>query len=264
MSDLDDTAERARKERSPSFPFISLPKAVERAQAFYDAHRRNGARLVTVADTWGYAQSSSGLQQTVGALKSYGLLEDVGRGQDRRIQLTDLANRILHDSRPGAKEASIKEAALRPRLFAEYAEKWLPNRPNDSHCLSELHLDRGFTPAAAQTFLRAFDETVTFANLKDEDSLSLVHKKAEVEPNNPTDGNPPPMTALRATGPDQYSAVSQHPPEGDTMSFALAGGGVQVTANIKTLKGAEDLIKLMETVKLLVRPIDTIKRPDEA
>jgi hypothetical protein len=264
MSDLDDNAERGRKERSPSFPFISLPKAVDRAQAFYDAHRRNGARLVTVAETWGYAQSSSGLQQTVGALKSYGLLEDVGRGQDRRIQLTDLANRILHDTRPGAKEASIKEAALRPRLFAEYAEKWLPNRPSDNHCLSELHLDRGFTPAAAQTFLRAFDETVTFANLKDEDSLSLVRKQAETSTPNVTEGITPPMTGLRATGPNQYSTVPPQPAVGDTMSFALAGGGVQITANIKTLKGAEDLIKLMETVKLLVSPADSFKRPEES
>jgi hypothetical protein len=206
MSDFDDNIEHARKERSPSFPFISLPKAVDRAQAFHNAHRRNGARLVTVAETWGYAQSSSGLQQTVGALKSYGLLEDIGKGQDRRIQLTDLANRILHDSRPGAKEASIKEAALRPRLFAEYAEKWLPNRPSDNHCLSELHLDRGFTLAAAQTFLRAFDETVNFANLKDEDKLSGNHDEGTMEP---TAEDVPPMTGLVRTGPNTYAAASR-------------------------------------------------------
>ena len=207
MSDLDDNAERGRKERSPSFPFISLPKAVDRARAFHDAHRRSAARLVTIAETWGYAQSSSGLQQTVGALKSYGLLEDAGRGQDRRIQLTDLANRILHDSRPGAKEASIKEAALRPRLFAEYAEKWLPNRPSDNHCLSELHLDRGFTPAAAQTFLRAFDETVTFANLKSEDSLSSSHEEGAMAPN--TEEGVPPLTGFVRTGQGEYTSVGR-------------------------------------------------------
>ncbi|MET4174772.1 hypothetical protein ABIB99_005878 [Bradyrhizobium sp. LA6.1] len=218
MTDLDDDTERSRKERSPSFPFISLSKAVDRARTFYDAHRRNSARLATIAETWGYAPASSGLQQTVAALKSYGLLEDVGRGQDRRIQLSDLAHRILHDTRPGAKESSIREASLRPRLFAEYAEKWLPNRPSDNHCLSELHLDRGFTQAAAQMFLRGFDETVTFANLKNEDSLSSSLEEGEMVSHGNPEGDSPPMTGLSATGAGRYSSRPQR----------FAGGGLPV------------------------------------
>jgi hypothetical protein len=173
MANADDFDDRARKERSPSYPFISLPKALERAKAFDEAHRRNPARLASVAETWGYSSSSSGLLQTASALKAYGLLEDNGRGGDRKTQLTDLAQRILHDTRPGMREAAIREAALRPRLFAEYTEKWLPERPSDSHCLSELRLDRGFTEAAASMFLRSFDETVTFSGLKDGDGLSI-------------------------------------------------------------------------------------------
>jgi hypothetical protein len=40
-------------------------------------------------------------------------------------------------------------------------------------------------------------------------------------------------------------------PGEDSMNIALAGGGIQITANIKTVKGAEDPIKLVETAKLL-------------
>lgn len=171
MTDADQD-DKARKERSPSFPFIPLEKAIERARAMGDAHKRSPARPTTVADTWGYAPSSSGLQQTIAALKAFGLLEDIGKGSDRRVQLSDLAWRILHDTRPGAREQSIKEAALKPRLIAEYAQNWLPDRPSDNHCQSELHLDRGFTETAAKLFLRVFDETVKFANLTNGDSLS--------------------------------------------------------------------------------------------
>ncbi|BAM87140.1 hypothetical protein S58_11300 [Bradyrhizobium oligotrophicum S58] len=172
MTNSEDFEDRARKERSPSYPFISLPKALERAKAFDEAHRRSAARLATVAGTWGYSPSSSGLLQTASALKAYGLLEDSGRGDDRKVQLSDLAQRILHDARPGAREAAIREAAMRPRLFSEYGEKWLPQRPSDSHCLSELRLDRGFTEAAASLFLRSFDETVAFSGLKEIDKSS--------------------------------------------------------------------------------------------
>src|SRR5262245_13701109 len=101
-TDADD--ERTRKERSPSFPFIPLEKAIDRARMIAEAHKRNPARVASIGETWGYASASSGLQQTLAALKAYGLSEDIGRGQDRRVQLTELALRILHDTRPGAKE----------------------------------------------------------------------------------------------------------------------------------------------------------------
>lgn len=170
--DDTDTEDRHRKERSPSFPFISLGKAIDRAASMGTAHRKNPVRLVTLADTWGYAASSSGLQQTAAALKSFGLLEDSGRGEDRKLALSPLALRILYDSRPGAKEQAVREAAIRPRLFREYADLWLRDMPSDSHRLSELELDRGFTPQAAKLFLRAFDETMSFAGLPDEDKVS--------------------------------------------------------------------------------------------
>jgi hypothetical protein len=188
MTDTDIDDDRSRKERSPSFPFIALDKAIMRANEVAEAHKRNPARPAVVGQTWGYGPKSSGLIQTIAALKAYGLMEDIGRGEDRKVQLTDLAWRILHDTRAGAREEAVREAAMRPRLIAEYAQKWVPDRPANNHCLSELHLDRGFTPQAAELFLRVFDTTVAFANLKDSDNLSQV----------PEDGplaHPPPQTA---------------------------------------------------------------------
>lgn len=166
--DLNETASRPKKERSPSFPFISLRKAIERAESLYAGHRREPARLVAVAPTWGYGAKSSGLLQTVAALKQFGLVDDLGSGEDRKIQITDLARLILADQRPGAREKAVKEAAKLPKLIAEYIEKWVPDRPTDSHCISELHLDRGFTADAARAFLKIFDETVAYAGLGEE------------------------------------------------------------------------------------------------
>ena len=116
---------------------------------------------------------SSGLLQTFAALRAYGLIEDVGRAEERRIQLSDLGWRILHDTRADARQEAIREAAIRPRSIAEYAHKWLPSRPSDDECISELHLDRGFSPQAAKQYLKgACHETAVLADLAPTDRRS--------------------------------------------------------------------------------------------
>ena len=100
------------------------------------------------------------------------MIEDVGRAEERRIQLSDLGWRILHDTRSDARQAAIREAAIRPRSIAEYAHKWLPSRPSDDECISELHLDRGFSPQAAKQYLKVFDQTAVLADLALPDKLS--------------------------------------------------------------------------------------------
>lgn len=169
-----EAEDRVKKERSPSFPFIPLRKAIDRAQTMLNSHRRNPTRPSTVGETWGYSASSSGLVQTVAALKAYGLLEDVGKGEDRRVQLSDLALRIISDTRPGARESAIKEAVLRPKILSEYIGQWGLERPSDAHCVSELTLDRGFTQDAAKLFLRIFDDNLSFANLNNTDKIENI------------------------------------------------------------------------------------------
>ncbi|MGH6934515.1 MAG: hypothetical protein ACREEE_19035, partial [Dongiaceae bacterium] len=115
---------------------------------------------------------SSALLQTAATLKAYGLIEGESGGKERKIKISDLARRIIHDKRPGIREAAIKKAALKPKLIAEYASHWSTGRPNDDYCISELKLDRGFTEDAAKVFLRVFDETFKFAKLEDSDKKS--------------------------------------------------------------------------------------------
>lgn len=182
MADNSEDEVQGKKERSPSFPFISLKKAIDRAEAFANSHGKAAARLVAVGPTWGYAEKSSGLLQTVAALKQYGLIEDFGSGAERKVQLTELAWRILKDMRPGAREQAIGEAVLKPRLMQEYIAHWIPDRPSDAHCISELTLDRGFTEASAKAFLKVFDENASFANLKNSDSLSPSLENEETIP----------------------------------------------------------------------------------
>lgn len=161
-----------KKDRSPSSPFIPLGRAVERTRQLFDQVRRNEVRLGDVGLAWGLGAKSSATLQTVAALIAYGLLEDSGSGDARRFKVTDLGWRILEDSRPGVREAALREAALKPKWIAEYAAKWHDGRPQDPFCISELKFDHGFTEDAASKFLRVFDETIQFAGLPIGDTVA--------------------------------------------------------------------------------------------
>jgi hypothetical protein len=233
MSEQQAQDDRNRKERSPSSPFISLKKAVERLQQLDQAHKRNPARVATIATTWDYGLKSSGLLQTIAALKQYGLIEEVPGGDDRKIKISDLGWRYLYDLRPGAKEIALREAALKPKLFAEHYKTWGAGRPSDAHCISELHLDRGFTQESAKTFLKVFDETVSFVNLRDGDSGGEVGKGSDESPDSlgaddAGDSEPPaPMTPPSAPLNARQTNVVQPPSPGtNRATFPLPEGVV--------------------------------------
>jgi hypothetical protein len=247
---------RLKKDRSPSYPFISLRRAVERAQQFSQAHKRDAARLAAVAPTWSYGSKSSGLLQTAAALKQYGLIEDVGSGDERKLRLTELARKILSDTRPGVKESALREAANKPKLFSEYIERWVPDMPADSHCISELEHDRGFTPDAAKLFLKAFKITVNYAGLRDRDSGSPgATQSADVENEDMQEAveagrapSPHPVAAADAVGPLTLPTL----PFSQRLKVEMTVGALRVTATLVSPSEVDRLIQFLEANKLLL------------
>lgn len=260
---MSDTAtdSKVKKERSPSYPFISVKKAEERAKQFWDKHRREAARLSAVAPTWKYEQKSSGFAQTIGALKQYGLLEDVGRGEDRKIQLSELGRRLVADQRQGAREAALKEAATKPPLFQEYA-RWINDPPSEGHRLSELELDRGFNEAAARLFLRAFDETATYAGLAEGDSLSsnLDDGRQETSEMNQTneerEGTSDFPPAVSNDLFQQFAPGPRRLPLAQRLKVEVTAGAVRVSATLMDAGEVDKLIRILEANKLMLAEDD--------
>src|SRR5206468_3409095 len=117
-----------------------LAEAIERAKQFYEHERFNYAPTQVAVTDLGYtAKSSSGLR-ALAALLHFGLLEEEGSGEDRRVRLSDLGKRIVLDTREGSKEreGAISEAALRPRLYQALWERWGPHLPSDSNMEYDL------------------------------------------------------------------------------------------------------------------------------
>jgi len=167
---------KVAKDRSPNFPFISLEQALQRAEQFYSQEKRGSAPVAAVAAHWNYSPTSSGLQQTIAALKSYGLMEDDGSGEARKVRLTDLTFRILLDQRPDSveREQFKRQAALRPNIASEIKEQWpdsLPSGPTLSHFLV---LERGFNQQTASRVCKILEENEEFTKSSLSDTLSPV------------------------------------------------------------------------------------------
>jgi hypothetical protein len=195
--------DESKKARSPQFPFISLEKSVARAREFDAAYGQNTGRVGNAVKVWGYAEKSSGGIQTIAALVAFGLIEDEGSNEARKLRLTPLAATILKDKRAGAAEAAIKTAALKPKVLADLWKEWGANRPPNADCISTLHLDKRFTEEAASRLLKIYDDTIKYAKLAASDGKT-DNDGVEQEVGNQNEGEgadpPPPPPPLKPQG----------------------------------------------------------------
>jgi hypothetical protein len=168
---MSDSDEKRRRDRSPSFPYISLREAVDKIDAFYRQYTRHPARINVIAPLMGYSPTSSSLLRAIAALKSFGLISEVGAGADRKVGISDLGVRVVADKRPGIRDEAIKQAFNSCEIFAAHRDKWGPRRPPNDACESELHLDHGFTSDAARKFISVYDDSVAYANIWNDDGL---------------------------------------------------------------------------------------------
>lgn len=162
------------KERSPIFPFITLEFALERARQYYEQEKRGAAPTAVASRHWNYSPTSSGAMQTIAAMVNYGLMSDEGRGETRRLRLTDLALRILLDPRPDSpeREQYKRQAALEPRIVGEVYAKWPESLPSEATLNHFLTLELGFSPEAAQKAARIIFENELFTSSIRRSSIS--------------------------------------------------------------------------------------------
>ncbi|MGA9061104.1 MAG: hypothetical protein WB341_05480 [Terracidiphilus sp.] len=173
----DANAEKRKRQRSPAYPYINLETALKRAKEFYDKETRNAVNIKVAAKHWGYEEKSSGGLQTAATLLSFGLLQDEGMGDKRKLKLTQNALRILLDLRPESRERAqaIKTAALAPKIHQELWKKWGTSLPSDDSLRFTLTAEwiPPFNDKAVDGFIREYKDTIAFAKLGESDKVSL-------------------------------------------------------------------------------------------
>lgn len=216
----EQAAHKAKKQRSPSYPAIGLEQAIARARTLYDHEGRNAAPVAAVLGHWNYSAKSSGGRLALAALKKYGLIEDEGSNEQRKVKLTRLALAILLDDREDSPDRTraIRTAALAPAINREILDRFPDGLPSDANLRHFLLFDRTFTEAAASDFIPQFRATVAFAGLDDAATLS-PHEEDKGSANEPDapeqepDVTPPPATQAPPASPrTPPPAAPQAPP----------------------------------------------------
>lgn len=149
------------------FPFISLEKAVGRAEELFKADPNGREMLVgTAFGVWNYSEKSSGGHQTIGALKMYGLINDEGSNNARKIALTSAALRYFKDEREEERLKCLQGFALSPKLISSLWQIWKDEPPADTVARSHLKVERGLNEQASRSLLGIYKDNLMFAQLK--------------------------------------------------------------------------------------------------
>lgn len=176
----EQTDTKAQKDRSPSFPFIPLQTAIERLVAFDQTFGRHDTPANKVGRAWKMKDGSSQAFQTMAALKSFGFLDYRGSGPTRATFLTDEGRKYIRAQQDSIKREVARNAALKPKVIEKFWHLWGADRPIDDVCLDDLHFKHGFTQSAAETFLRVYDATISYAGLSDsdksDDEIEVFHE----------------------------------------------------------------------------------------
>lgn len=213
-----------KRTRSPNYPAMSLPEAIQRAEMVYKNQHTYGAPRETVAKSMGYNSLNGASATAISALIKYGLLE--GRGEE--IRISDRAMRILHPETPEEKSAAIKDAATSPTLFQELKERF-PDRLPSEEVLRNHLIRSGFAPQAVSSVILAYRETIEFSERAggSSDSPLSIEPQLETRPSQAVPANlsaPTPPTAFpQAAQLDERNLVLYSFEDGGLLRIAVAG-----------------------------------------
>ena len=182
--------DKAIRDRSPSFPFISLKAAIARLEEFEAKFLRQEPTADRAYLAWGMSGDTSQSAQTLAALKYFGLIEYKGSGSKRLVAISEEGRKYLRAQQLSVKQEVLKRLALRPKWIAHFWSKWGTDKVPDEMRLDALVLEHKFNQNSAPKFLKVYDETIAFAGLSASDKATTVdsdnddeeEEAAEVDP----------------------------------------------------------------------------------
>lgn len=156
-----------KRHRSPNFPAVDLRVAVERVKILYGSDKAHAVPVTIIHDRWGYKSKSGAVDQTIGALSAYGLIEDVGGSTKKReIKVSDIGRKIAldHSETPSL----LRECAVKPKVFSHLLEKYGNGELPPDSTISEylvFHHDPPFNEASVGKCIARFKATIAYAKL---------------------------------------------------------------------------------------------------
>lgn len=167
------TQHKPQRVRSPSYPCVSLPVALDKVGTMYAFTHKTPVMVSTMLPQWGFESGkSAGGMKVVAALKSFGLISDSGQKEQRKIVITDTAFRIIN-LEDGSMDWSelIKECALKPDIYNYMWGYYGVELPHFEAIKSHLVVDKKFNASAVRGFLDDYKKTIEYAELTKNDTV---------------------------------------------------------------------------------------------
>ena len=146
-----------KKPRSPNYPALSLPQAVQVLQKLWKAEKRTPVSHETAATAMGFKSLSGPARVAVGTLRQYGLIDKSGKGH---IRISELGVRVVIGD-DADKRGALQQAASAPELFQELAKAH--GEASDNAIQSFLITRKGFAADGARKAAKAFRDTLALA-----------------------------------------------------------------------------------------------------
>jgi hypothetical protein len=240
--------ELEKRSRSPNYPAISLPEAIEKLSVLSGAIHNHAAPREVIARGMGYAGLSGASATAISALQKYGLLDRNGE----ELRISERGKAILHPHSPAEKAKAIMDAAAEPKLFAELREKF-PGKIVNEDLLRNFLVRNGFAPAALSSAVLAFRQTEQFVENFAGDCDSHQSPVPMEQPKMLTS----PVARAPATSPP---SIAPSLSGGEPYSLSLSPGRLRGAFNLTNTDDADELIAAINAWKSLARPTRTTRQ----
>lgn len=144
--------------RSPGYPSISLPQAIDITKKLHDQNRTNPIEREAAAKDLGYSGLTGQSAKILAGLQHYGLVEKAGKGG---LRVSRVAVDIIHPVTPAGRKAALREAAFTPDLFHTLASHFSDGVPSENSLRSYL-MRENYSSVAITPAVTSFLETYRF------------------------------------------------------------------------------------------------------
>ena len=144
--------------RSPNYPSVSLPKAIELVGRIHAHNRTNSIDREAAVKDMGYTSLSGRSAKLLATLAQFDLVERAGKGG---VRVSRRAVDILHPVDDVSRKAALAEAGLAPSLFQQLAARFPDGVPSENSIRSYLTREN-FADAALGPAITSFLETYSY------------------------------------------------------------------------------------------------------
>jgi hypothetical protein len=250
--DADQKPERGPRSETPS-PQASLTKAIEFVKTVRKVGGNGDAPTADVMKEMGInVKTTRSWSFTVPAAMQFGLVERIGRGDDAKLRVTDLAKRIVQSVSPeelhAAKMAALRSPQLYEQLLEKYADCEVPARDGLINLLCrDFKILDSTAPNTADCFLESLAEAGVI-----KDNRIAPNGKPPAAGQTPPPPNPPLVSGVSEATKNEELTTIQVPASFVPHHFTLRKNMVVIIPlppDLKT-KEVERLSKWLATLPL--------------